>query len=343
MTVWEALEAKYDKAIADAFERAVADLRAGADLGRILTALQRGDLAEAIAAMNLDEAAMNRLVVEIETAFREAGDLAASEMPPLTDQSGARVIFRFNVRNPAAERWLREHSSRLVTDIMEDQRVAIRAALERGMARGDNPRTTALDIVGRLNKVSKQREGGIIGLTSQQEQFVSNARYELEQGGDANYFKRALRDKRYDRTIKKAMDAGEPISPETITAAIRSYKNRLLKYRADAIGRSESLTALRKAENDAYRQAVEDGKVDQDAIIKDWDSTGDRKVRNSHVVLDGQTRRFMEPFVSPTGARMQFPGDTSLGAPASEIIQCRCRARYRIDFLAAAFGNREPA
>lgn len=30
---------------------------------------------------------------------------------------------------------------------------------------------------------------------------------------------------------------------------------------------------------------------------------------------------------------MMYPGDDSMGAPASEIDGCRCVARYHIDFL----------
>jgi hypothetical protein len=41
-----------------------------------------------------------------------------------------------------------------------------------------------------------------------------------------------------------------------------------------------------------------------------------------------------EPFTSPTGARLMYPGDTSLGAGPAETIQCRCTVSVRIDFLA---------
>src|SRR5690606_4026797 len=41
-----------------------------------------------------------------------------------------------------------------------------------------------------------------------------------------------------------------------------------------------------------------------------------------------------EAFVTPSGARMRFPLDTSLGAGAAATINSRCDAEYRIDFLA---------
>jgi hypothetical protein len=39
-----------------------------------------------------------------------------------------------------------------------------------------------------------------------------------------------------------------------------------------------------------------------------------------------------EPFESPTGAKLLFPGDSSLGAGAAEIVHCRCRVSYNVNF-----------
>jgi hypothetical protein len=47
----------------------------------------------------------------------------------------------------------------------------------------------------------------------------------------------------------------------------------------------------------------------------------------------GQGILFDEPFVSPSGDRLMFPGDRSLGASADETVQCRCRVEYRVDWI----------
>ena len=335
--VLDALLDHYDRVIAEAFAEAIDALKRGADLATIIAALSRGDIPAALEAMHLDEAAFNKLAATIEAAYVDGGETSAAYFPQSVDESGANLVIRFNVRNPRAEAWIRNESSRLVTSILDDQRESIRVALDAGLQKGDNPTTTALDIVGRIDRSTGKRSGGIIGLTGQQSQFVVNARAELAsaKAGDLNhYLTRKLRDKRLDRTIKKAIAAGEAPPAEIAKKAIRAYENRLLKYRGDSVGRTESLTALRAGENETFRQAIDRGDVDVNTLVKAWDSAGDRKVRHTHAVLDGDTVTFFEPFKSPSGALMMFPGDTSLGAGAEEIVFCRCRAKYRIDFFA---------
>ena len=60
---------------------------------------------------------------------------------------------------------------------------------------------------------------------------------------------------------------------------------------------------------------------------KRWKTFGDSKVRPSHANAGGQTVPIDKPF-TVGGYRMMFPGDSSLGAPASEIVNCRCSVEY---------------
>lgn len=68
-------------------------------------------------------------------------------------------------------------------------------------------------------------------------------------------------------------------------------------------------------------------------IVKQWDSTIDKRTRSSHVALDGQLREINQPFKSPkTGNTAMYPGGFGV---ASEDINCRCvvlqRARWALD------------
>jgi hypothetical protein len=341
--VLEALEKAYGAQVANAFAEAIEALRTGAELRRLLEAVEEQNVDEVMSAIHEEPTVFGELLDKLEEAFKEGGKSAIRFLPSdLTDQHGARLVMRFDVRNPSAEAWLKESSSRLVTNITETQRDAIRVTLEAGMRRGAGPNTVALDIVGRINKATGQREGGIIGLTGQQAGYVEAARAELASGDPkllGNYLDRKLRDRRFDKEVSQAIKDEKPVPADTALAMITSYQNRMLRLRGQTIGRTESLTALRSAKHEAYRQAVEKG-VDAQTISRTWRSAEDDKVRHTHEILDGQTAEGLEvPFISPSGARMRFPGDTSLGAGADEIVACRCDAIYSINFL----GSLKPA
>src|SRR6185369_9054534 len=97
---------------------------------------------------------------------------------------------------------------------------------------GANPRTTALDLVGKIGATGN-REGGVIGLTSSQEEWVRNYRAELLSDNPEAALERALRDKRFDRAIMNAANSGEPIPRDLVDKMVNSYKTRALRYRAE--------------------------------------------------------------------------------------------------------------
>lgn len=239
-----------------------------------------------------------------------------------------RVTFNFDIRNPRAEAWLAEKSSNLITNIVADQRQAIRTTITEGMATGRGPRNTALDIVGRVGPTGR-RAGGTIGLTDQQATFVANARRELQQL-DASYFSRERRDKRFDAAVRKAIQSGKPLTQTEIDKITGRYSDRLLQLRGEMIARTESITAMNAAREESYRQAVEAGDIDPANVTGIWQATGDKRTRHTHKAMNGQRQAFEQPFRSPSGALLLYPGDTTYGAPASETIGCRCTKVYRI-------------
>lgn len=60
---------------------------------------------------------------------------------------------------------------------------------------------------------------------------------------------------------------------------------------------------------------------------KEWVNMGDKRVRKTHVKAGGQIKPIMEPF-EVGYSLLLYPGDISMGADASEIVSCRCHARY---------------
>lgn len=339
--LYDLLLTQYDSAIAKGFLTSIDDLRSQADVDRLVAAIKSRDIGSALASLHIQETAFEPLAEQIRLGFTDSGSLAVNYMPDILDANGQlAAVVRFSARNPRAEEWLRDKSSELITSIVNDQKVAIRQALVAGLAKGDNPTTTSIDIVGRVDQKTGLRAGGIIGLTAQQEGYVRNARTELESGIVAklkNYLTRNLRDHRFDGVVDKAIAAEKPVSEDNILAMEKNYRNRLLKMRGDMIGRTESLTALRAGKYEAYNQAIETGGLQGTAIKRIWRSAGDNRVRDSHIEMDGtEVEGMVEPFTSVvSGDQLLFPGDTSLGAGADEVIGCRCDVDYQADFLAA--------
>lgn len=62
---------------------------------------------------------------------------------------------------------------------------------------------------------------------------------------------------------------------------------------------------------------------------KQWVSMEDHKVRPTHVAAHGQLAKIEDTF-TVGGFQMRFPGDSSLGAPLKELVNCRCAARYGV-------------
>lgn len=325
---------RYGPEVAAAFQAAIADLRRQADVQAFLAALQQGNVDAALDALHLQSTAFEPLEAALRETYAAGGRGAVETMNGV-----ARLLvgFRFDVRNLRAETWLRQHAGKLIRDILEDQRAAVRAALVAAVARTEHPRTTALTIVGRVSRATGGREGGIIGLNGPQRDALARARSELASGDPAqmrNYLTRKLRDRRFDRSVTKAIREGRPVPADVAASAAERYSARLLKRRGDTIGRTESLNGLRAAKLESYEQLVESGRVPADLIDKTWRSTRDLRTRDSHAYLNGTVVRLREPFQSISGALLMYPGDTSMGAPAEEIVECRCDFTARINWRA---------
>lgn len=320
----------WEPEVRQAFLDAVYAQRAGIPLDQLIALIEAGDIDNAIRAVGLNPANFRSLDRAIASAYEAGGQATASNVPAIASSDGLRTAFVFNIRNLAAEAWLSEHSSTLVREIIDDQRIMVRQFLEAGLARGDNPRTTALDLIGRVNSVSGRREGGTIGLTASQEAWVRNYEAELRSIKPLDALTRNLRDKRFDAAVKRAAASGLPIPDGQITAMVTNYRNRALRLRAETIGRTETLRSLHEAQKQSLAQAVAQG-LDPDTIRQVWRTSRDARVRDLHRSMEGQTRPYGQDFEDGEGNSLAFPGDPR--APARTTIQCRCWVEPVVDFL----------
>lgn len=304
------------------FEGAIERITSTAKLRDLERLLDLGDVEGLLNALNLSPDYFREVQDAIEQAFYLGGQYQAGLTASLSS-------IPFNRRHWSAEAWARDNGSRLIVEIAESTRDGVRQFVIEGLQKGQGTGAIARGIIGRVNRATGKREGGIVGLTKQQASYVVNARAELE-SLDAGYLKRAARDRRFDGVIRKAIQAGKPLSKADIDRIVKKYSDNLLVRRGDTIARTEALGALNAGRFEAMQQQIERLGLTRDDVVATWVSARDLRVRDSHRSLNGDQVEFGQPFQSDRGAMLRFPGDRMLGAPASEVIACRCNVTFEV-------------
>ena len=334
---YEALLDKYGAHIRDAFLLAIAEIVNSVVQKEVVNYLRAGNLDGAVEAMRIDRGAYAAL----EEAMREtyiAGGKSGAELAKPPSGFPGRMVVRFDVRAPAAENWLSQWSSTKITGVhVEGEINQIRQILVEGLSRGQNPNTTALSLIGRKDPITGRRVGGVIGLTQPQKETMSWVRDAFDANnklGLRRYLGLKRRDRRYDSMVQKAIRDGVKLTTDQKQTIIGNLADSYLKYRGEMIARTETIAALNAGRSESFAQAARQAGVSEDFITGEWSSTGDDDVRHTHEVMDGQKVVGLNtPFESPSGAKLRFPGDTSLGAGADEVAFCRCRVDWEIDYF----------
>lgn len=113
---------------------------------------------------------------------------------------------------------------------------------------------------------------------------------------------------------------GESI-PQLAKRIDNLYLEQIIPNRSTNIVRTEVVAASNYGSHEAAKQSGL-------TLKKVWLATDDTRTRPTHEDADGQEVDIDEPF-EVGGEKLLFPGDTSLGASAQEVCQCRCTQFYR--------------
>lgn len=310
----EALAASYEPSIAKAILTALNKQSGDLDIDALAEALAKGDLG---AVMNMLALELGGVADALQDAVWGAGAAVAANIPV----GGA--VFHFHRLNPVLTDWLQSYTLGLIREINDSTKTAIRAQLVEGMRLGKGPRAQARHIK------------SIVGLTERQANAVANFRKELEGfhrkrtagawklGGQidrvngAQVFKpgadgkpkdgmlaRRLRDFRYDGKLQSAMDSGKPLTPAQIDKMTAAYARKYRKYRAETIARTESMRAVNMGMQEAWRQAVMEGKVVEDLVRRFWKVARDERLCEICAPVPGYNKKGVklgQPFVTPKG------------------------------------------
>ena len=328
----EAQAEKHERLLLDAFLASIAAIASSVVVSAIVEALQRGDVDAAVEALAIEPAAFVEFEEQLRRAYIEAGVASVAALLAGAIAAGRRPRFRFDPRNARAERWLSDHVRGLTTALADEQRAIARTMFREGLSQGRNPRRLVRDLLGQSRRGASGRVGGLLGLSRPLSDAATRALDELQNGDFDAYLRRALRDKRFDSTVRKAMKGGGTLTPDQADRIADAYRRRLTVYRANTIAQTEAFSAVEKAQSDNISNLIGSGQVSADEVRKQWRSVRDNRVRDTHAGLDGQIRRVDEPFQSSSGALMMYPHDTSLGAGPSEIVNCRCSVKYLLNW-----------
>lgn len=283
------------------FLRLIGRARGLRTLEQIADLFEAGRINEALDVM--DEAAPS-FVNSIEQAYAAAG---ASTAAIIRRQNRSLIEFEStNFRSAASQQATR---ARLVQQLTESARETLNEVLTDGFQRGLRP-----DQIARGFRSS-------LGLTAHQQRAVQNYRRALE-GQSRDALNRALRDRRFDPTVRRAIELDEPLTARQIDRMVQRYQERFILHRSGVIARTEALRAVHAGDEEMWQQAIERGVVDPQDITTTWVTALDERVRASHSFMNGQQAAFGEPFRSGDGNTLRFPGDPN--APGSDTIQCRC-------------------
>jgi hypothetical protein len=303
-----------EPALRDAFLAAIARISDGMDLDAVESAIAAGNIEQVLTLLGLGSPttpALGGVGTAAIAAVIRAGQMVADDYAVLPMFAPRLAVhFGFDALNPQTVQHLQAYSLGLIQQIGGQTREGIRQALDAGYKAGQNPRDTARDI------------RDMIGLTDRQEQAVQNFRGMLK-NGHPDALQRKLRDRRFDRSVKAAVAGDKTLASDKIDVMVKRYRERFLKYRAEAIARTESIRALNVGQQEAWRQMAAGGKIDAGLIRRIWLVAHDERAcpRCRPIPkLNPQGVGLERPFQTPGGPVMMPPLHPS----------CRCTVFYRV-------------
>lgn len=101
------------------------------------------------------------------------------------------------------------------------------------------------------------------------------------------------------------------------------YLDDIVPNRAEMIARTETVPASNLASQSAAKSTGL-------PLRKGWLAARDARTRDAHAGADGQQVTLNDTF-TVAGEALSFPGDSSHGASAGNIIHCRCTQTYEVD------------
>jgi len=293
-----------------AFEEGLKSVQAEVSLNQIATLIEAGNLEAAAGLINELLVATSFITFnrEIQAAVQAGGDIAA-KWAAADPVKANRIVFDLDVTESNTSRFITNYKADKIREFTAGMQANVGEMVRAGVNAGENPRKVA------------RRIRDSIGLTSKQEQSVRNFETLLRDRKSAS-LDRALRDKRFDRTVIRSIQAQKDLTEPQITRMVERYRSNFVKRRSETIARTEAIRLINIGQEEFWNQAVNSGRVSRETLRRKWIPTLDGRLREAHAAIprlnpDGVDMD--EPFKSPLGP-IRFPGDPT--AVAANVINC---------------------
>lgn len=259
------------------------------------------------------------------------------DLPPIPKVSRIRVVF--DALNPNTVDAAKRNQLEMVQEVTTETRDGLKAYIEDALKRGLGSKQIARNI--------KAKSG--FGLTSGQETAAQNYRAFLSDIHNTKAVKQMglglkrslevdargvnvdgihqwrLRDLRYDRSIKRAVEDNKPLTAKQIDEQVLAYRRRSLILRSRTIAQHEMMKAMSQGSEASWRQLVEQGLYQPGELTRYWFVTPSEarvcpKCRPMPR-LNAKGRGLDEPFIDGNGNPVH-------SAPLH--VKCRCVVYVRV-------------
>jgi len=130
------------------------------------------------------------------------------------------------------------------------------------------------------------------------------------------------------KAVSELLEEEIQLTDEVVASRTTEIFRRKINFRAETIATTETQNAAEGTKSVEVETVVRSPEVEEVEVVeKTWEAILDGKERDTHFEADGQVVRVEENF-TVGNSQLRFPGDSSQGAEAEEVINCRCSATY---------------
>lgn len=143
------------------------------------------------------------------------------------------------------------------------------------------------------------------------EEILSTVRFELESGQFSAALARELRDRRYDRALRK----GAPLKTAQVEKAVLGARRKLVAFRIETYARYMAMCRMHYYIHDSWQQQIDAGVVPESEVRRYWVASNDSCTRCAEI-----------PRMNPNGVAWRGAFQTPLDGPVETAPLCpRCR------------------